>query len=141
MLNGRIRGDSLGRFTQCSTLGAIVVNNAITDIDLSSISAFTVRPPQTSFSDHCQINVFLKKAQQPHGADHKPRNLFKLNPTYKWSSKSEAEFFSAIGSKEISDLINRFNGFHLIQIEANKIDVNSAVEQINEIFKKMCSQS
>ena len=60
ILNGRIVGDSLGRFTYSSTLGSSVVDYAITDMDLSSISAFTVRQ-QTPLSDHNQMNVFLKK--------------------------------------------------------------------------------
>lgn len=59
ILNGRMRGDSLGRFTYSSALGSSVVDYAITDMDPSSISAFTVRQ-QTLLSDHNQINVFLK---------------------------------------------------------------------------------
>ncbi|KAI2644552.1 Structural polyprotein [Labeo rohita] len=51
ILNGRIRGDSLGRFTCCSGLGASVVDYAITDMDPSSFSAFTVIQ-QTLLSDH-----------------------------------------------------------------------------------------
>ena len=51
MLNGRIPGDSLGRFTFTSALGKSVVDYVITDMDPSYFSAFTVRR-QTPFSDH-----------------------------------------------------------------------------------------
>ena len=43
IVNGRFRGDSLGRFTYSSALGSSVVDYAITDTDPSTISAFTVR--------------------------------------------------------------------------------------------------
>ncbi len=59
ILNGRIRGDSLGRFTCCSGLGASVVDYTITDMDPSSYSAFTVIQ-QTPLSDQNQTNIYIK---------------------------------------------------------------------------------
>lgn len=59
IVNERLRGDSLGRFTYSSALGSSVVDYAITDIDPCTISAFTVRQ-QSPLSDHSQINVYLK---------------------------------------------------------------------------------
>ena len=64
MLNGRIRGDSLERFMYCSVLGATVVDYATTDVDPSSINAYTVRQ-QTPLSDHNLINVYLKWSNKP----------------------------------------------------------------------------
>ena len=61
IVNGRIRGDSLGRLTQCSVLGSIVVDYAITDTEPQYINAFTVSPQQP-LSDHSQITLFLKKS-------------------------------------------------------------------------------
>ena len=58
IVNGRFRGDSLGRFTYSSALGSIVEDYAITDMDPSTISAFTVRQ-QSPLSDHNQINLFF----------------------------------------------------------------------------------
>ena len=60
VFSGRIRGDSLGRFTCCSAFGTSVVDYAISDTDPSSFSAFTVRA-QTPLSDHSQINIYLRK--------------------------------------------------------------------------------
>jgi len=44
-INGRIRGDTLGRFTYCSRFGTSVVDYSTTDINPNFIiNAFTVRP-------------------------------------------------------------------------------------------------
>ncbi len=64
ILNGRIRGDSLGRFTCCSVLEASVVDYTITDMDPSSFSAFTVIQ-QTPLSDHNQANIYIKTHHTP----------------------------------------------------------------------------
>ena len=61
IVNGRIRGDSLGRLTQCSVLGSSVVDYAITDIEPQYINASTVSPQQP-LSDRSQITLFLKKS-------------------------------------------------------------------------------
>ena len=61
IVNGRVRGDSLGRLTQCSVLGSSVVDYAITDIEPQYINAFTVCLQQP-LSDHSQITLFLKKS-------------------------------------------------------------------------------
>ena len=49
--NGRLRGDSLGRFTFCSPLGNSTVDYMVTNIDPFSIRSFTVKP-LTPLSDH-----------------------------------------------------------------------------------------
>ena len=59
IVNGRFRGDFLEILTYSSALGSSVVDYAITDMDPSIISAFTVRQ-QYPLSDHNQINVFFK---------------------------------------------------------------------------------
>ena len=59
IVNGRIRGDSFGRYIYSSSLGSSTVDYAITDLDPLSFRAFTVKQ-QTPFSDHNQINIYLK---------------------------------------------------------------------------------
>lgn len=59
IVNGRIRGDTLWRYTFCSPLGNRTVDYMKTDIDPSSLRAFTVRE-LTPLSDHSQITVYLK---------------------------------------------------------------------------------
>lgn len=56
IVNSRLRGDSLERFTYSSALGSSVVDYAITDIDPCTISAFTVRQ-QSPLSDQSNQRV------------------------------------------------------------------------------------
>ncbi len=53
IINGRLRGDTLGRFTFCSPLGNSIVDYMITDIDPSSLRSFTVR----ELTDHCVVRI------------------------------------------------------------------------------------
>ncbi len=50
IVNGRTKGDSLGRLTYCSYLGSSTVDYTITDLDQSQINYFTVMP-QLPLSD------------------------------------------------------------------------------------------
>ncbi|KAL2076716.1 hypothetical protein ACEWY4_027687 [Coilia grayii] len=130
-LNGRMKGDSLGRFTYCSPLGSSVVDYAITDMNPTSINAFTVRP-QLPLSDHCQINVFLKRSQQIITTNTK--KLLKLNPTYKWTSGSASEFSNVANSVEIT---NNINTFLKTKFEPHQSDVNWEVYQVTELYHKI----
>jgi len=62
IINGRLRGDTLGRFTFCSPLGDSTVDCMITDIDPSSLRSFTVGE-RTPLSDHSQITAYLKNTE------------------------------------------------------------------------------
>ncbi len=59
LVNGRVRGDSLGRYTYSSFHGCSTVDYMITDLDSFSFRAFTVKP-LTPLSDHSQITLYLK---------------------------------------------------------------------------------
>lgn len=96
LIHGRIRGDSLGRFTYSSALGSSVVDYAITLMDPSSINAVTVRK-QTPLSDHNQINVFLKMIGQP--GEREPSKLYKLNQKYRWAPES-GKFHSSAQNRQ-----------------------------------------
>lgn len=137
MLNGRIRGDSLGQFTYCSALGTSVVDYAITDIDPSSISAFTVRP-QTPLSDHSQINVFLKKLTGNIHSKKQPNKLYNINQSFRWAPNSAEAFIETLNSNEMMNSIQFFNNS---QYQNNKDGVNSATQNINCIFQKAASKA
>lgn len=130
MLNGRIRGDSLGRFTYCSALGASVVDYAITDMDPSSFNAFTVRQ-QTPLSDHNQINVYLKWSHQPKQTATESSKLYPVHRTYRWAPDSAEKFIHALQSVQIS---NKITNFINTNFENNKKSVNHAVSEINSIL-------
>ncbi len=107
ILNGRIRGDSLGRFTYCSALGRSVVDYAISDMDPSSFSAFTVKT-QTPLSDHSQINIYLRK-HAINTLKKQPNKLYDLNQPYRWAPNSAEQFAEILNSNEIKEAINSFN--------------------------------
>ena len=135
MLNGRMKGDSLGRFTYCSALGTSVVDYAITDMDPSLISAFTVRP-QTPLSDHCQINVYIKPTVHKKITEPEPCKLHQINNQYKWTPDGEVRFKNVITSPEITCLINTFLS---VQFQPNQS--NMAVTKINYIYHKSASKA
>ena len=61
--NSRFRVNYLGRFTHSPALGSGGAYYATTDMDPSTISAFTVRK-KSPLSDHNQINVLFKLSGQ-----------------------------------------------------------------------------
>ena len=135
ILNGRIRGDSLGRFTYCSALGTSVVDYAVTDMDPSSFSAFTVRQ-QTPPSDHNQINVFLKRFVHPRNTQ--PCKLYKLHQSYRWADTSTDEFSKAMRSTELTHSINTFIN---TPYQNNKEGLNQAAKNIINIFQKTANKA
>ena len=136
MLNGRIRGDSLRRFSYCSALGTSFVDYAITDMDPSFISAFTVRP-QSPLSDHCQINVYLKNNGQRIAKESEPCKTFRLNKMFKWAHDSDGKFQTAISSPETTHLINNFLSK---TFQPNQFGINLAMTQINKIYYKSANK-
>ena len=71
IVNGRLRGDSLGRHTFCSPLGNGTVDYTITDMDPFSLSAFTIKP-LTPLSDHSQSLCSSKEQRQTSAHPHSP---------------------------------------------------------------------
>ncbi len=102
ILNGRIRGDSLGRFTCCSGLGASVVDYTITDMDPSSYSAFTVIQ-QTPLSDQNQTNIYIKTSHtrtKPAG----DLQIISGPAEIQMDSDSADKFTQALNSEELKNL-------------------------------------
>ncbi len=130
ILNGRIRGDSLGSFTCRSGLGASVVDYTITDMDPSSFSAFTVIQ-QTLLSDHNQTNIYIKTHHTPEQNQLETCKLYQVQQ--RWTSDSADKFTQALNSEELKNL---FTIFMNKTFETTKDGVNSATNEINYIFKK-----
>ena len=132
IVNGRFRGDSLGRFTYSSALGSSVVDYAITDMDPSTISAFTVRQ-QSPLSDQSQINLFLKLSAQINDIEREPSKLYNLHPTYRWVPESEDKLIMALNSPE---LMSDISVYHQKQFASSRDGVNRATNDIIAIFHK-----
>jgi len=137
ILNGRIRGDSLGRFTCCSGLGASVVDYAITDMDPSSFNAFTVKQ-QTPLSDHNQTNIYIKTRHTPEQNRLETCRMYQVQQRYKWAPDSTEKFVQALSSEELK---NQINTFITKKFETTKDGVNSATNEINNIFNKAAQKS
>ncbi len=135
IINGRLRGDTLGRFTFCSPLGNSTVDYMITDIDPSSLRSFTVRE-LTPLSDHSQITAYLKKTEN--NINTKPSKLYNIRKPYRWAENSAEEYQKALSSQRIQALIDNFlNNTYTHTNEG----VNLAVKDINYIFEKSAKLS
>ena len=101
-VNGRVRGDSLGRFTYCSPLGHSTVDYMITDLEPSSLSSFTVKP-LTPLSDHSQITLFIKRSdiERIHT---EPNKLYNIGNSYRWDQNSTEQYQRAIDTPKIQTL-------------------------------------
>ena len=109
----------------------------ITDIDPSSLSAFTVKP-LTTLSDHSQITVYLKRTETNTTTPPQPSKLFNINKSYRWAENSTDEYQKAIGNPEIQTLLDTFLDNTYVH---SKEGINIAVEHINHIFMQTAKKS
>ena len=137
IVNGRIRGDSLGRLTQCSVLGSSVVDYAITDVEPQYINAFTVSPLQP-FSDHSQITLFLKKSLSTTINPNPEPRLFPLPRRYKWTEESTAAYTAALDSAQIHNMLDTFLN---TQYQPERENINLATHHLNTIFIHLAKES
>ena len=136
MLNGRVRGDSFGRYTYSSSLGSSTVDYMITDLDPFTFRAFTVKP-LTPLSDHSQITVYFKIIKNT-SIFTRPSKLYNIREKYKWTENSKEDYLKAICHPQVSPLIETFlNNTY----PYNKECVNYAVESLNNIFNHTASIS
>ena len=134
--NGRIRGDSFGRYTYSSSLGSSTVDYAITDLDPFSLRAFTVKQ-QTPFSDHNQIKIYLKR---PHSKQPCPNSskLYNITTNYRWMQSRLPAYQEAMSSHETQEHLNSFLAH---AYPSRKEGVNLATKHITNIFHYVAQQS
>ena len=136
LVNGRVRGDSLGRYTYSSFHGCSTVDYMITDLDPFSFRAFTVKP-LTPLSDHSQVTVYLKRTTNT-GIHSQPSKLYNIRENYRWEQNSTEKYLTAISHPKVCLLIDNFLG----RIYPHNQDgVNLAVENINYIFTYLANLS
>ncbi len=125
---------SLHCYTFNSFLGNSTVDYLITDIDQVHLRAFTVSP-QTPLSDHCNITLYLKPAQNKRVC-RQPSQLLNLQQSYKWSKHSKENYQSAIESQTIKLLLDKFT---INTYPQNKVGINLALKDIPDIFHQSAS--
>jgi hypothetical protein len=133
-VNGRLRGDSFGRYTYTSSLGSSTVDYFLTDLNPESLRAFTVSP-LTPLSDHSEITVYLRRAEPNHEASW-ANKLHVTKKAYRWSANSTDIYQKAISSQKIQSLLDNFLA---LTFSYSNEGVNLAVWNITFIFDKLAS--
>ncbi len=131
IVNGRLRGDSLGRYTYSSALGNSTVDYTITDLDLSSLRAFTVKPLKP-FSDHSQITLYIKQSETSPTPIRTPYQMIKIM-SFKWTENSATSYINAVESPEIQSLLH---SFQTQEYPKNQFGINQEVQDLNNILYK-----
>ena len=132
--NGRLWGDSYGRYTHCSHLGSSTVDYMLTDIDPVHLKAFTVSP-QTPISDHSRITLYIKQTQAHH-TDGENNKLQRAELAYKWDKNSKEHYQQVAGNNRIQSALNTFITKTHPQ---NQEGVNMAVRDLNNIFDDLAT--
>lgn len=130
IVNGRTKGDSLGRFTYCSHLGSSTVDYGITDIDQNKINYFTVMP-QLPLSDHSHTVLSLNRSVNLLPSSDQKVKLYPLPPKFIWSKDSPAQYEAALQSTHVQNMID---SFLLTSFSEEKTTTNLATEQLTKIF-------
>ena len=110
ILNGRTKGDSLGRATFHGSNGISVVDYIICDQELfQKVEHFIVKPP-TYLSDHSQIITWIDIKKYIAEPNVEPCNIqmTKLPKQFIWDKQSKNNFRQTLKTPEIQQKINNF---------------------------------
>lgn len=115
ILNGRSKGDTLGKFTFHSINGISTVDYIIVSHDLfTSVQGFAVKQPNI-FSDHSQIVCWIKTGTDLSNNNNsfQERNNVKLPQQYVWDETSAAKFTAALSFQRYSVSITSLRKYKL----------------------------
>ena len=134
IVNGRLRGDSYGRYTYSSSLGSSTVDYFITELNPESLRAFS--QSTDTLLNHSKITLYLNRAILNHEAS-KSKKRNNIKKCYRWKG-SIVENYPKIIRQQIILLLDNFLGktFH-----CNSEGVNLAVENLDSIFDLSASLS
>lgn len=135
ILNGRIKGDSLGKPTFHSKNGISVVDYIITNQELfPSVETFIVDQP-THLSDHslitAKINVNIRTNNRENSNTVSPTKLSKLKSQFHWDTTKKELFETMFRTEIISKKIIKFQNNEYKQTQE---DTDRSVKDISEIF-------
>ena len=95
IVNGRLIGDSYGRYTYSSPLG----------------KSSSVRP-LTHLSDHSQMTMYLKRAETNNTATQSSK-LYNIHKPCRWAQNNTDEYQKAIENQEIQSVFDTFLDIHI----------------------------
>ena len=130
LVNGRLRGDSYGRYTYSSSFGSSTVDYFLTDLNPNSLRAFTVSP-LSPLSDHSKITLYLNRAM-PNQEASKQTQLHSFRNMYRWKQNSKDTYLSTISQQKIQVLLDKFLA---TPFPHNSEGTNLAVDKLNRIFE------
>jgi hypothetical protein len=134
IMNGRIEGDTPGRFTCHKSSGSSVVDyGLISPSIIDQVAYFQVQPPNL-WSDHSLINMCIKiQWCNSNATDRVAHKLTPLNDVYQWSNLSSQDYKKAIAMKQISSEVKTLleKSYDLTDNGSDKI-----CEDITCIYKK-----
>ena len=142
IMNGRFIGDSMGRFTYYSTLGASTIDYGICDKSiLNLIKHFSVFP-LTEYSDHCQIAFsilcFTNNTHKSKNSTKIHYNKTPIKSSPLWREWSKETYTEAIWN---DNCINRLVSFMNNKYDINTKDANKAVEDLTNIIQETAASA
>ena len=141
IMNGRFVGDSMGRYTYYSVLGASTIDYGICHKSLLDLIQYFIVLPITEYSDHCQICFSLKcsKLQTKNNQNSEiTYEKIPLKASPKWKDWSKQAYIESLTQGEnIYKLIEYMNrGYELKPESANK-----AAEDLTKLIREIAEQA
>ena len=136
IVNGRLWGDSYGRYTHSSSLGSSTVEYFLSLTSTQRLLGVSVDWLWT-LSDHSRITLYLNRALLSHEAS-KPKVRNNIKTCYRWKESSVELYQQTIRQQQIQSILDNFldKMFH-----CNSDGLNLAVENLNSIFDLSASLS
>ena len=133
ILNGRTRGDSLGRPTFHGKNGTSVIDYIICSQELlPSVKHLAVHPP-TYLSDHSPVTSWINLCDiiENNNNNEAEINLQKLHTKYMWEEDSKSKFVEQIQTDEVKQKLNTFLNR---DYSNNKNDIQTCVNEFQDIL-------
>ena len=135
IMNGRFVGDSIGRFTYYSILGASTIDYGICHKSVLNLIRYFIVLPLTEYSDHCQISFAMTCRPKQHSNDrYISKNKYdkiplKISP--KWKDWSKQVYTDTLWhDSNITKLITFMNKSYMLNTES----ANEAAKDLTEFI-------
>ena len=141
ILNGKVFGDHIGRYTSYQYNGNSVVDYCIaSETILSQVIYFNVDKPIPYLSDHSKITLLLRVRCKPILCSNSCNNSKTIlkQTCYIWKSENIPAFQEACASTDVTTRITEFSSQPILE---NGKNVDDVVENFKSIVYLACSKS